>query len=144
MSIIAREMHLSEKKRETNIAYNAVLATGVTSLVKQIEYNSMLTGVNMSAFGLSGSPIYSLSVFRFNSTGGLTNVGLGLTLTPLAYGTSGSVGFSMTPPGATLLAGDLLTLTTGVANTAIATGILTIVEMPVFDYRSYLNTINGG
>ncbi len=140
MPIINQNLDGSEKKRFESIALGA-LATGVTQLLVTVPYNSLLQGLNVSAFGLSGAPVHSLSVFRFVPGVGLTSVLLGATLTIQTIGTSGPIGYSLARPGISLLAGDNLCVTTGVANTAIATSIMTVVLSALDDIKVYQNSV---
>ena len=79
MGIINRDLARSEKRRDQTVVFGA-LATGVTALLKVVPFNATLDSVNVAAFGLSGSPVWSLSAFRFNTSGGLTSIGMGVTL----------------------------------------------------------------
>ena len=141
MAIISRDLARSEKRREQPIRYDA-LATGVTALLDIVPYNAILDGVNVAAFGVSGSPVWSLSVFRFNSSGGLTSMGLGVTLSVLGIGTSGCLGMSLPAGGYTLLAGDVLTLTTGGSNAAVATSAVTVLLRSSADIRVFQNAVS--
>jgi hypothetical protein len=140
MAIINQNLDGSEKKRFECFAFGA-LATGVTQLLVTVPYNAILQGVNVAAFGLSGVPVHSLSIFRFNVGAGLTSIPLGVTLTLQAVGTSGPLGYSLAPPGVSLLAGDSLLLTTGVANTAIASSVVTVVISGLDDIKVYQNSV---
>jgi hypothetical protein len=140
MPLINQNDDPSQKKVWESFALGA-LATGVTQLLVTVPYNAILQGVNVAAFGLSGSPVHSLSLFRFVTGAGLTSIPLGVTLTVQAVGTSGPVGFSLAAPGFSMLAGDNLCLTTGVANTAIATSIVTVVLSALDDIKVYQNTV---
>lgn len=140
MAIINQNLDFSEKMVEQSVALGAV-ATGVTSLLQVVPFNCLLQGFNLSAFGLSGAPTYSLSVFRATA-GGLTSIPLGVSLTAQAFGTSGPVGASIAGPGITLLAGDAICMTSGTANTAIATGIASVVYSALGDFKSYQNTVS--
>lgn len=140
MPIINQNYDPSEKKEFESVAIGA-LATGVTQLLTTIEYDSLLQGVNVAAYGLSGSPVHSLTAFRFVAGVGQTSINLGATLTIQGFGTSGAIGFSIAPPGISLLAGDQLLLTTGVANTAVASSLITVVISALADIKVYQNSV---
>lgn len=140
MSIIDQNLDSSVRKELQTVVIGA-LATGVSSILAVVPYNAILQGVNVAAFGLSGAPVHSLSVYR--NAGGLTSVGLGLTLTVQTFGTSGAIGYSIAPPGVSLLAGDLLVQLSGVANTAITGEVLGLVWRSLDDVRVYTNSIVG-
>lgn len=140
MGIINRDLSRSQKRQDETVTFGA-LATGVTALLKVLEYDATIDGVNVSAFGLSGSPVWSLSAFRFNATGGLTSIGLGSTITVSAIGTSGNIGFSLPGAGYSLIAGDVLVLTTGAANTAVATAAVAVTIKALADIRVFQNTV---
>lgn len=139
MGIINRDLGASQKKVCDELILPAGIATGVTNVLQLMPYDSILKGVNMSVFGLSGAPVYSLSILRF--AGGQTAIGLGLTLAPSAFGTSGPVGFSVVAPGFSLMAGDLLLLTSGVANTAVASATVSVIYQGTADIKVYQNTV---
>lgn len=141
MPIINRDLATSQKKIEIAKNFDAVVATGVTSLIQVLEYNSMLTGVNVCALGISGSPVWSLWALRFNATGGQTVMGLGCTLSPQAFGTSGCVGFSIAPPGISMLMGDVLFMTTAGSNAAVATASVKVVTYGLSDIRVFQNSV---
>lgn len=139
MPIINQNLDPSEKKEEQTFVLGAV-ATGVTSLLKLVPYNCLLQGVNLAAFGISGAPTYSLSVFRATS-GGLTSIPLGVSFAAAAFGTSGPIGASLSGAGVTLLAGDALCMTSGAANTAIESGQLAVIFAALADIKKYQNSV---
>lgn len=141
MGIINQNLDASQKRRDQTFAFGAI-ATGVTNLLSVIPYDAYLQGVNLAAFGISGAPVYSLSVFRATS-GGLTSVGLGVSLAAVAMGTTGPVGATITGIGATLLRGDVLCLTSGGANSAVATAALSISVAGSADINKYPATTVG-
>lgn len=144
MSIINRNLDLSEKKSCEVITLGA-LATGATQLLKLMPYDCVLQGFNLAAFGISGAPVYSLSVFRATS-GGLTSIPLGVSLAAAAFGTSGPVGATIGGSsagfGISLLAGDALFLITGGANSAIASGLANVTVTALADIKFYQNTVS--
>lgn len=139
MGIINRDLGRSQKQTDEAFPLG-VIANGVTQLLKIVPYNALLTGANVAAFGVSASPVWSLSYFRFNATGGLTSIGAGATLAVGGIGTSGCLGFSLAAPGITLLAGDVLCLTAAGA-AAVATSVITLVMMPTADIKVYQNSV---
>lgn len=139
MPIINQNLDTSEKKHDYSTVLGAV-ATGVTSLIKLIPFDCLMKGFNLAAFGLSGTPTYSLSVLR-SVGGGQTAVALGVSLSGQAFGTSGPVGATITAPGITLLAGDVLEMISGTADTAIAGGVATVTISALADIKSYQNTV---
>lgn len=140
MSIINQNLSVSEKKKLQSFVLGA-FATGVTNLLGLIPYNCLLQGVNFGAFGISNSPVYSLSVFRATS-GGLTSVPLGVSFASQAFGTSGPIGASIAGAGVTLLAGDALVVVSAGTNAAIESGLLNIVYSALADIKSYQNTVS--
>lgn len=138
--IINRNLDISEKKVIEDAVVGAV-ATGATTLLRIVPYPALLQGVYLSAFGISGSPVYSLSVFR-PTAGGLTAVPLGITVSAQAYGTSGPVGASIAGAGVTMLAGDMLYINSGGANSAIASGVVTTLVACLTDFKTYPNTVS--
>lgn len=141
MPIINQNYDPSEKKVGEVVVFSAV-TTGVTLPVRISPWNSLLQGVNVSAHGLSGSPVHSLSIQRMVAGVGFTGVNnLGLTLTVQAMSVSGCVGFSIPAPGITLLTGDLLVLTTGASSTAVGQLCLNVVISALDDIKVYQNTV---
>ena len=140
MGIINRDLDPSQKKIVLDKSFGAI-ATGVTSLLGIVPFNASLQGFNLAPFGLSGAPVYSLSVFR-GVAAGLTSVGLGVTVTASALGASGPMGATITGIGATLLRGDVLVMLSGVANTAVASANVSVTISGSNDYNKYApNTV---
>lgn len=139
MGIINRDLSRSEKRKSQAAVFGA-LATGVTQLISIIPSNSIVTGMNVSAFGISGSPVWSLSAFRFNATGGLTSINMGFTLSVGTIGTSGNLGASFASPGISLIAGDVIALTTGGANSSVTNSAVTLYYVPLADINVYQNS----
>lgn len=140
MPIINQNLDVSEKKVQRDTILGAV-ATGVTSLIRYIPYNCLLQGFALSAFGLSNTPTYSLNALR-STSGGLTSIPLGISVAATAFGTSGAIGASISGAGVTLLAGDILLMTSGTADSSITTGIATTVINCLQDFKSYPNTVS--
>lgn len=140
MSIINQNLARSQRKANGGEpAIFGAFATGVTQLLNIIPYDSIITGVNVAAFGLSGSPVWSLSLFRF--AGGLTSIPLGATLTVGAVGTSGNLGFTLPSSGFTCNAGDVLIVTSGGANSSVTTSAVTVIFEGRSDINVYQNSI---
>jgi hypothetical protein len=140
MPIINQNLDTSEKKIAETVTIGA-LATGVTSLLKLMPFDGLLQGFNLAVFGVSGSPAYSLSVYRATS-GGQTTIPLGVSLSGQAFGTSGPVGATISGAGVTLLAGDALVLVTGGANSAVSSAVATTCVSALADFKSYQNTVS--
>lgn len=139
MPIINQNLDITEKRQAVSTVFGA-FATGATQLVQLVPYTCLLQGFNLAAFGISGTPTYSLSVYR-STSGGQTTIPLGISLAAQAFGTSGPVGASISAPGVTLLAGDALLLVSGTADSAIATGIASPCIVALADFKSYQNTV---
>lgn len=122
MAITNRALDASEQRKNFAASYTAV-ATGTTLLALTVPFNSTLEAIKVSAQGLSGSPTYDLRVWRFIVGTGVTTIAGGATtLTAVAMGTSGPQSMVLAASGSSflnLLSGDVLTLTSGGANTAV-------------------------
>jgi hypothetical protein len=144
MPIINREKDQSEQKDLFDNTFQGV-GTGVTLVVAVLPYTGYLAGAISSAAGLSGAPVHSLSLMRFVPGAGVTTQALGATITVTVFGTSGIQGYSSAAMGNTgyfgsslpLQSGDLVVLTTGVANAAVATLTVEVVTRCLQDYKSY-------
>lgn len=135
MGIINRDLDNTQKREIVQTSFNAVLATGVTSQIGLVACDSKVMSFFGSASGLSGAPVYSLALVRLASTG-VTSIPCGATLTPPEIGVSGPVGFTLAT-GVTALRGDLLVVTSGVANTASLRSTFGAVLQPTADYKKY-------
>ena len=139
MGITNRSKDVSEQRDSIQTTLGLV-ATGATILVAQIPYNSTLDAVKVSAQGLSGSPTYDLRVWRFIVGTGVTTIAGGATtLTPLVMGTSGLQSMSLAASGSSflnLMANDVITLTSGGANTAVTGLSVSVVIKAVQDIKS--------
>lgn len=125
---------------------NPGVPTGKTYPICTIPYPSTLDAANVAAWGISGTPVYSLWIYRF--AGGFTSIVCGQTLTMTAFGTSGSLsgngvsgalGFSLIAANAStfpLIAGDQVALYTQGANSAFATVTVSLVIRATQDIRS--------
>ena len=135
MAVLNRDLAPSQQTTVIYRSYGAI-ATGVTSPVALIEAPCQVVSGALKAFGLSGATVYSLNIYRINSAGA-TTIGLGATLTALS-GVTFAQGISFTL-GATVLlqAGDLLTLNSGVANTAVTDLHLTVITKALQDVKTF-------
>lgn len=109
-----------------------LVGTGVTVSACVIPYASTLDAVRVVANGLSGSPTIDLRVWRFIVGTGVTSIAGGATtLTAVALGTSGIQSMVLASSGSSLLnllANDVITLTTGGANTAASYAVAVVVK----------------
>jgi hypothetical protein len=138
MAVVNRTLDPSEQKKVLEFAIGA-LATGITIPAFQVPFNSVLSGGQIAAFGLSGSPTYQLAVQRFIPGTGATAFTIGSANAPLAYGTSGAFGLSLPAAGSTLLnllANDVLTVTSGASNAAVTGLNIGIVLRPLQDIKT--------
>ncbi len=137
MAIVNRDLAGSEQCHVIDKTI-AALATGVTTLISMVPFPAVVVAGSLKAFGLSGSPVYSVNLLR-SSAAGLTLVGLGATITAID-GATFPQGISFTL-GATvpIQQGDVLMINSGVANTAVTGMQLTLVIKALQDVRSYFN-----
>lgn len=142
MAIVNRTLDASEQRKSFTCNY-AATATGATIPVVMVPFNSTLDAVQLAAFGLSGAPTFDLRIQRFIVGTGLTVIAGGATTaTPPEFGTSGVLTMSLATSGSTLLnllAGDVLTLTSGGSNTAVKSLSVGICIKAVQDIK----TTNG-
>lgn len=142
MAIVNRTLDASEQRKSFTANF-AATATGLTLPILEVPFNSTLDAVQLAAFGLSGAPTYALRVQRFIVGTGLTVIAGGATTaTPPEFGTSGILTMSLATSGSTLLnllAGDVLTITTGAADTAVKSLSVGICIKAVQDIK----TTNG-
>lgn len=136
MAIVNRDLDSSQQPVLVNKEIGAI-ATGVTSLIALIPNSCQVVAAGLKAYGLSGSPQYSLNLLR-TFAAGPTLIGLGATVTASLGLSSVVQGFSITL-GATVFAeaGDVLMLNSGGSNTA-ATGVsVTAVLKPLQEVKTY-------
>lgn len=121
MAINNRSLDASLQQEVIQLDFGLV-ATGTALPIGVVPYPSALKAIRVAAFGLSGAPTYAFSVERFIAGAGATTItGGATTLTSQAYGTSGIQSMVLAAEGSTvlnLMAGDVLTITSGGANTA--------------------------
>lgn len=139
MAIINRTLDPSEQRRIIEQSYGAV-ATGATLHVAVVPYPAELQAAVMAVAGLSGSPTYDLRILRFIVGTGVTTFSPGTTtLTGAAVGTSGLQSFLLAANGSTLvalLANDVITVTSGAANTAVTNASFGVVLKALQDYKT--------
>ncbi len=140
MAIVNRTKDASEQRDAYNSSWGAV-ATGVTLHAALIPFNSTLEGVRIAVAGVSGAPTYALRVLRFIVGTGVTTIAGGATtLTPSTVGTSGVASMSLASSGSTLLnllAGDLITITSGATDAAVTQLSTSIVIKGVQDIKTW-------
>ena len=136
MAIVNRDLAPSQQCSVVGAALGAV-ATGVTSLIALIPNSCQVIAAGLKAYGLSGSPQYSLNLLR-TFTAGNTLIPLGATLTATGGTTNVVQSFSLTL-GATVFAeaGDVLMLNSGVSNTAVTGLVVSVVLKPLQDVKTY-------
>lgn len=133
MAIVGRDFDVSERKNSlffTGAAGSTNIATGVTVLaVGPLAYPGTLQSISAWAAGLSGAPALTFFVARYaNGYTGMVMSISNMILNnsgasgPLGVGGLATGGYSgLAIPGSTLLnllAGDVLSFSTSVANTA--------------------------
>ncbi len=122
MAIVNRTLDPSQQQVMQVANYGAVV-TGATLHVAVIPSPSILKQIKIAVAGVSGTPTYDLRVLRFIVGSGVTSIAGGATtLTGTAVGTSGIQTLVLAAAGSSflsLIAGDLLTLTSGGANSAV-------------------------
>lgn len=131
MAIVQRDLDPTQRRITIQADYG-VVATGITIVAAMVPSQGNLQAVVVSAFGLSGSPTYDMRIWRFIPGTGVTSIAGGATtLTPLTNGTSGLAYMSLAPTGSSLLQvlpNDLITLTSGVANTAATIAVSVVIQ----------------
>lgn len=137
MAIVNRDLDVSQQPKVIHTTIGA-LATGITTLVALVPNACAVVSAGLKAFGLSGSPQYSLNVLRA-TTNGPTLIGLGMTLTGVGGLSAAAQNFTLIGAGASvpLQMGDVLMLNSGVSNTAVTGLILTTVLQPLQDVQTY-------
>jgi len=135
MAIVNRDLAPNQQVsvRGANIG---AFATGVTNVLFIAENPQQVITAAVKAFGLSGSPVYSLNILRAVG-GGLTSIGLGATITAVE-GTTLWQGISITL-GATIpmQTGDVLMVNSGAANTAVTGLMVSVAVQHLQDVRTF-------
>lgn len=140
MAVINRALDASEQRKILEAVYGAI-ATGATSIVEQVPYNSVLQKAQFAAFGISGSPTAQLALQRFIPGAGFTTILVGSANALPAFGTSGVlvVGASLPAAGSTLLnliANDVITVTLGGTTSAVTGLCVNLVIQPLQDVKT--------
>lgn len=137
MPIANRDKDVSEKRRIISYDLGAVL-TGSTTLLNIVANQSKIVGAMSAVAGVSGTPVYSLWLYRFNVGLGLTSMVLGSTISMSAYGTSGAQTFSVSAAGVTnpLQAGDALVLFAQGANSAVTQCVVGLAIEALQDFQT--------
>lgn len=138
MAIQNRDLGTSEQRAVFNLVQNAAVVTGASVIGPPIPFACTLEGVYMGALGISGAPQYLINVLR-STSGGATTIALGVSnqILAVALGASGPVGWSgIAAAGSTLLslqAGDVVLVTSSVANTAVEKLLVSLVVKKTAD-----------
>lgn len=145
MAIVNRDLDPSQQRNVyqavlTGPTYSGIsaglvapgLGTGLTFPLCNISNQSQLIAADASSFGVSGSPVHSLWIYRF--AGGFTSIAIGQTLAVTAYGTSGVQGWSLFAASSfQLQSGDQLVLYTQGSGSATAVTTVTLVVKQLQD-----------
>lgn len=148
MAIVNRSLDASEQRKTFNFKWNAVVGTGATVVVGAVPYPSVIEGAQMAAYGLSGSPTWTLKIHRFIVGTGATYFAVSGAMSPSAFGTSGvqAAGLSLLASGNTLLnllPNDVLMVETAGANSAVLSGALSVVLRPIQDIKANFALSSG-
>lgn len=147
MAIINRDKARAEKRDIFDYNFTNP-ATSSTFLLAQVPYLGLAVGGYFAAIGLSGSPVYSLAISRFiagATNAGVTTIGLGVTISPTVFGTSGGVNFTfgtsggistILGQGVTALVGDQIILNSAGSNASSAQASISIVIECLQDIKS--------
>lgn len=138
MALVNRDKDASEQKDEWQ-AITPLVGTGASVLICAMPYPAILKGVFVGALGVSGSPTWQINTVRF--AGGLTTIASGIsTLAVQAFGTSGMQGVSglaaQSSTLALLQAGDMISIVSGGANSAVSSAAVTVVVQKTQDIVS--------
>ncbi len=139
MAIVNRDLDVSEQKQPFAFSLNP-LNTGITAVAVVIPTPGILAGVQVKSQGLSGSPVVSCEILRFNAGAGITGILLGATVAVAGVGTSGPQTYALPSQGSSLvqvLAGDMIVFRNLVANSAVALFAGTVVIKATQDIKSY-------
>lgn len=137
MGIINRDLDPTQRRDQMEVNL-ATLATGVTTAMGIVGNDGLVMSCYATAFGLSGAPVVSFSLYRF-LTAGFTAIGLGATITTPEFGTSGIASATLIG-GVTCLKGDLVVALSGVANTATLRTVMGAVLQPQVDFLKFPGT----
>jgi hypothetical protein len=146
MAIVNANLDTSEQRVPFSINVGAV-ANGASGIVCPIPYPCSLDAVQITAFGISGAPNFSLVVNRFISGSGMTaiTVAVGTSNLARAYGTSGSKAMVLPAIGSTLTqlqANDVLMFLGGATSSdAVANLSLSLVLRPISDVTKFFGSL---
>lgn len=154
MAILNRTEDFSEQRKVFEVTGGAT-PTGSTGFIAIVPYNCVIEAAQVAALGLSGAPNMAINVQRFIA-------GTGYTTFPVAIGTSnvlqslgtsglavGGSGMLLVTTGASnvgntlgiLLANDVLSWQTGVANSAVTGFSIGVVLRPLQDIKKHFGII---
>lgn len=141
MAIINRGLDSSEQMKVFSYRTGAV-ATGVTVPAIPVPYPCVLKGAQAWAYGLSGSPTWTLKVHRFIVGTGVTYFAVSGANALPAMGTSGVMqsGASLLASGNTLLnlmKDDVIFVESGGSNAAVADGVISVALQPTQDIKKH-------
>lgn len=139
MAITNRSLDVSEQRHVFDKSFGAV-ATGLTMQAVMVPYNCNLEAAKLAVVGVSGSPTYALQIWRFIPGAGATSYNPGsTTLAGTAVGTSGIQSFLLASSSSTLVqlqANDIITVTSGGANSAVAQLAMSFVLRATQDIKT--------
>ena len=146
MGIINRDKHLTEQVDNWDIQTAVV---GVSQLIQlvQVPYIGQIQRIQVSAYGLSGSPIIGVQIQRFIAGSGLTTIPLNGSslLTMTAFGTSGMLQCTLPALSSTLVqvqSGDQVQFVTSGANTAASYVANTVIQC-LQDFKTQYGLFSG-
>ncbi len=119
---------------------NPSVNTGLTFVLMSVPGPAQLSAASVSAYGVSGSPVVSLWLYRF--AGGFTSIAVGQSLAVTAYGTSGAQGMSLFGASWVLQAGDQLALYTQGSGAACEQICASVAIKALQDIRSSFGAVN--
>lgn len=151
MAIVNRSKDITEQRTVLPYAQTAT-ATAVTLTIGVVPWPSLVDTAQVAAWGLSGAPSYELAVNRFIVGTGFTTIVLakGTSNVVAEYGTSGPGAFgglsamvciANSSTLAQLLPNDVLTITTGVANTAAKGVAFSVALRPTQDIKVHYGVV---
>jgi hypothetical protein len=147
MPIINRDLDASQKRQFINWD-QAPFTTGTTAIMGTMPSACSVDAIQITANGLSGTPVYTLSVQRFIVGTGYTNFVLGTSFSPVEFGTSGvlsvTFGFSLPVIGSTLTTlqqNDMLVIVSGGSNAAVKALNVNIVIRPLVDIQKFFGIV---
>lgn len=120
---------------------NPGLSTGTTFPFFTAPYPCQVVSGMESAWGLSGTPVHSIYLYRL-AAGGFTQMVMGTTFAPPAFGTSGSIGISMVGGASWVLqTGDQLVLYAQGSNSAVAVATVGVAVKALQDFKSHFGYV---